>query len=298
VKKAYQLIEELMLLANEVVAGWLAELKVPTIYRVHGAPDETKLDRLGAMCEALGVEFDADDARDPKKLAALVRRWNEHPLAQVLNMLLLRSMKQASYSVANVGHFGLASTAYLHFTSPIRRYPDLVVHRGVHAALGGRVDRSADGATKLEQAALDASAAERRAMEIEREVADLYRAALMQKKVGEEIEGIVTAVVGSGVFVALDSPFVDVLVRAEDLGDDAYEIDDEGLRATGRRSGDVVRLGDRMLVRIVDVSIVRRTVYGRRVSAPSPRKGREKREKRKEWKKEWKGGPRGRKPGK
>jgi ribonuclease R len=141
VKRAYQLIEELMLLANETVARWFEERNVPAIFRVHPPPDEQKLDRFAAMCESLGIAFDIEDTRDPKKLGDLLKSFSDHPLAPVLNSLLLRSMKQATYDVTNIGHFGLASKAYLHFTSPIRRYPDLVVHRIVHAFLSGRQPR-------------------------------------------------------------------------------------------------------------------------------------------------------------
>jgi ribonuclease R len=181
-------------------------------------------------------------------------------------MLLLRSMKQAYYDVRNLGHFGLASKAYLHFTSPIRRYPDLVVHRIVHQALlAAKIDRSEEAQSELADSAMAASAAERRSMEVEREIADLYRATLMRERVGERCEGTVTGLVGSGVFVQLDAPFVDVLVRLEDLGAGGFELDDEGLKVVGRSNGEVVMLGDRMTVEIVDVAILRRTVYGRRI---------------------------------
>src|SRR5207248_8259391 len=149
-------------------------------------PDEEKLARLGSVCEQIGVPFDVEEAQDPKKLSLMLRRFAEHPQSQVLNMLLLRSMKQATYDVANIGHFGLASKAYVHFTSPIRRYPDLVVHRTVHAELlGQRGHRAADAQAKLAEAALAAANAERKAMEVEREVVDLHRAVLMRGKLGE-----------------------------------------------------------------------------------------------------------------
>jgi ribonuclease R len=280
VKRAYQLIEELMLLANETVARWCEERGVPTIYRVHAPPDEQKLDRFAAMCDALGIAFDVDDTRDPKKLGDLLASFAEHPLARVLNSLLLRSMKQATYDVVNIGHFGLASKAYLHFTSPIRRYPDLIVHRIAHGVLSGRGsvrgksdDRDRD---ELAKAALASSIAERRAMEVERAIVDLYRAFMMKDRIGAKLEGTVTAVVGSGLFVQLDAPFVDVLVRLEDLGHDHWQVDDEALRVVAARSGDVIALGDRMAVEIVDVNILRRSVYGRRVTGedngrPPPR---------------------------
>jgi ribonuclease R len=274
VKRAYQLIEELMLLANETVARWCEEREVPTIYRVHAPPDERKLDRFAALCETLGIEFDIEDTRDPKKLGKLLASFADHPLAPVLNSLLLRSMKQATYDVANIGHFGLASKAYLHFTSPIRRYPDLVVHRIVHDVLSGRVPRrdgrDEDGRDPLAESALASSIAERRAMEVERAIVDLYRAFLMKDRIGQRFEGTVTAVVGSGLFVQLDAPFVDVLVRSEDLGHDHWEVDDDALRVVAARSGEVIALGDRLLVQILDVGILRRTVYGGRVAEGKP----------------------------
>jgi ribonuclease R len=267
VKRAYQLIEEFMLLANEVVARWFEEKGIPTIYRVHPPPDEQKLDRFAAMCESLGIAFDVEDTRDPKKLGDLLKSFADHPLAPVLNSLLLRSMKQATYDVANIGHFGLASKAYLHFTSPIRRYPDLVVHRIVHEVLSQRGPLRGGNEDALGEAALASSIAERRAMEVERAIVDLYRTFMMKDRLGERFEGTVTAVVGSGVFVQLDAPFVDVLVRLEDLGGDRWEVDDDALRVVALRSGDRIALGDRMAVEITDAAILRRTVYARRVGA-------------------------------
>ncbi|GAC1351818.1 MAG: ribonuclease R [Polyangiales bacterium] len=288
VKKAYNLIEELMLLANEVVAEDLTGRNAPTVYRVHGAPDETKLDKFAAMAEALGISFDLEDTKEPKALGRFLKVIASHPQAAVLNSLLLRSMKQATYDVINIGHFGLASKAYLHFTSPIRRYPDLVVHRVVHRICqGAKIARDEETMERLRESALMASTAERKAMDVEREVVDLHRALLMRSRLGEMFEGTVTALVGSGVFVALDAPYVDVLVKFESLGSEEYQIDDDGLSAVGRRSGDVVRLGDRMMVRIDDISIERRSVYGARVGGgrgprdekkdlrTKPRRGRE-----------------------
>jgi ribonuclease R len=207
-----------------------------------------------------------------------------------LNSLLLRAMKQATYDIVNIGHFGLASKAYLHFTSPIRRYPDLVVHRAVHricqgksltsdfpprdsgksrvgdrAALVPSGERDAQTTEALKEAALQASLAERKAMDVEREVVDLHRALLMRTRIGDELEGSVSAVVGSGLFVALDAPYVDVLVKFEQLGSEPYEMDEEGLAAVGKRSGETIHLGDRMKVRVDDVSITRRQIYGTRI---------------------------------
>ncbi len=273
-KKAYELIEELMLLANELVAELMTEKQVPAIYRVHLPPDEQKLGRLAAMCEVLGVTFDVEATKDPRTLQTLLASFAGHKLSSVLNSLLLRSMKQATYEPQNMGHFGLASKAYLHFTSPIRRYPDLVVHRGMHQyLLRQRIDRSDAAREALAKAALDASVAERRSMEVERGVTDLYRAYVMKDRIGERMTGILTAVVGSGVFVAIGSPFIDVLVRLADLGAGEYQPDDNGLRVVASRSGDAISLGDEMMVEITEVSLIRRTIYARRLGGESTSAG-------------------------
>jgi ribonuclease R len=212
-----------------------------------------------------------EEAKDPKKLSSLLKRVAKHPARDVFNMLLLRAMKQATYDTANIGHFGLASTNYLHFTSPIRRYPDLVVHRVVRQILSKKsLDKSPSAIGVLKESATAASERERHAMDVEREVVDLYRALYMRAHIGESFTGKVTALVGSGVFVQIESPFVDVLVKAEDLGGDRYELDDDGLKMVGVRSGDAVALGDAMDVVIEDVAILRRTVYGRRLRAEEP----------------------------
>ena len=269
VKKAYQLIEELMIFANEVVARWLLDNELPGVYRVHLAPDPQKLMKLQAMCEVLGIDLDVEATQTPKGLAEVLESFADHPNAAILNSLLLRSMKQAAYDTANLGHFGLASEAYLHFTSPIRRYPDLVVHRVCHAALikdeKARKKALARDAKPedLQDAAMRSSSAERRAMEVEREIADIYRCFFMIDHIGERYEGTVSAFVGSGAFVTLDDPFVDVMVKTEDLGFD-FVIDDDGLTASSKRSGDSIRLGDRIMVDISDVAILRRTVYAKR----------------------------------
>jgi ribonuclease R len=267
VTKAYHLVEELMLLANETVARFTVDRGAPTIFRDHGAPDPAKLERFATMCQELGVEFDLEEATDPKKLSAFLKKIQAHPKREVLHMLLLRAMRQAAYDVANIGHFGLASTAYLHFTSPIRRYPDLVVHRGVRALLRGDKARGtgAEEIERLRTGAMMASENERKAMTIEREVVDLDRALVMKSKLGAELSGTVSGLVGSGVFVQIAAPFVDVLVKSDALGGDDYELDDEQLRFVGRRSGDRIGLGDAMVVRVEEVSILRRTVYGRRL---------------------------------
>ena len=269
-KKAYQLIEELMLLGNELVAQYLVKHDLPGIFRVHLPPDEAKLARLSAMCELLCVDIDVEEAQNPKSLSKLLLRLGEHPQKHILHGLLLRSMKQAAYDVQNLGHFGLASKSYLHFTSPIRRYPDLVVHRVVHAAVQGeRIDRSDEGRSDMTAAAALASSRERRAMEVEREVLDLYKCTIMQQRVGETFPGTVTAIVGSGLFIGLTDPFVDVMVRFEDLGHEPFGVSEDGLRVYGKRSGFAITLGDQLSVEILEASLLRRTVYAKRVGVIS-----------------------------
>lgn len=282
VAKAYQLIEELMLLANETCAQFVVDQSIPTVFRYHAPPDQVKLERFATMCGELGLTFNPEDATEPKRLSAFLRKLDAHPQKHVLHMLLLRAMKQAVYDVANVGHFGLASSAYLHFTSPIRRYPDITAHRAIRAVLRGeRVDRSEAAIERLREAATQASERERKAMEVEREVVDLHRALVMRSRLGEIFEGTVTGLVGTGVYVNIESPFIDVLVRMESLGPDQYEIDDEGLRVIGVRSGDRIAIGDPMLVQIEDVSIQRRTVYARRLVSEEPRDEKPRRTRRK-----------------
>lgn len=266
IKRAYSMIEELMLLANEAVALWLGNRKAPTVYRIHGQPDETKLERLGEVAERLGVEFDPEAMKEPLGVSRFLARVQKHERKQVLEMLLLRSLKQAAYDTNNIGHFGLASKNYVHFTSPIRRYPDVQVHRAVKAILRGhKPDTSPAAREALQLSATLSSARERAVMDIEREVVDLYRCLLMREHIGETFEGTVNALVGSGAFVSLDSPFVDVLVRYEAMGPDHYQLSEDELSAVGSRSGDTISLGDRVLVTIEDVAILRRQTYGRRV---------------------------------
>jgi len=272
VAKAYQIVEELMLLANETVAELCVSKGAPTIFRVHGTPDPTKIVRFAALAERLGIELDLEHAEDPKKFSAFMKKLAGHPQRALLDSVLVRSLKQATYDITNIGHFGLASKAYLHFTSPIRRYPDLAVHRVVRSIVrGANVDRSEEGVTRMQEAAQRASERERRAMRVEREVVDLYRALLMRDSVGDMFAGTVSSIVGTGIFVTLEEPFVDVLVRTESLGPEGYEADEDGLAVIGARSGERISLGDPMMVLVEDVSIARRTVYGRRVSLPSER---------------------------
>ncbi len=261
IRKAYQLVEELMLLANETVAERLVKEGVPTLFRIHPQPDEELLGRFATVATAYGHKLDVEAGRVPKKLAALLKKIQGTSEARVLGMLLLRAMQQARYASINTGHFGLASEAYLHFTSPIRRYPDLVVHRAVRGLIRG--DKSGGGAADASMArvAAETSRMERRAMEVEREVMDLYRCVVARDHMGEIHTGMIAGLSSAGPFVDLESPFISGLLRVEGLGPDAWQIDDLGIRMASSRTGHVFVLGDPITVEISDVALQRRTVY-------------------------------------
>jgi ribonuclease R len=263
-KRAYNLIEELMLLANEVMAATCVKRGVPTIFRVHGAPEQEGLLKLTTVARAYGYELDPEDAANPKKLSKFLRKIAQTTEARVLHMVLLRSLPQATYHVENIGHFGLAAESYLHFTSPIRRYPDVVAHRIIRQLARKEKVRTDEAAIEqLRLAAIESSRLERRAMDVEREVLDLYRCVVAQAHVGEVHTGVVSGLSATGPFVQLESPFIDVLVRLADVADDNWEIDDLGIRLSGERTGLSFMLGDAVTVEITDVSLPRRTVYGR-----------------------------------
>ena len=270
-RAAYAMIEEFMLAANEAVGRSFQQRDEDTAWRVHAVPDQEKVEAFAQLAERYGVRFDPTEAATPLGLAAVLRRLAGHPAEKPLAMLLLRALKQATYDVVNVGHFGLASPAYLHFTSPIRRYPDVIVHRllkhrlacqGKPAGGFAPIPPTAEPALEiLRRAAEAASFSERKAMEVEREVVDLYRAYFMRDRVGDLLEGSISGVTSFGIFVVMDQPFVEGLVRTDYLmPDDFYDYDEVACRLIGRRSGQTFALGDRVRVEILQVSVARRRI--------------------------------------
>ncbi|MEM6961071.1 MAG: VacB/RNase II family 3'-5' exoribonuclease, partial [Myxococcota bacterium] len=185
VREAYQLVEDLMLLANELVAQQMTKHRIPCPYRVHGSPDPKKLEGFAKVASALGHPIEPEELEDPKSLARSLKKIQKAPRAKVLNFLLLRSMQQASYNTQNIGHFGLALKEYAHFTSPIRRYPDLVLHRLLKAHLRQKPLDFATLKPKIKHTCSEASFLERRAMKVERSVMDLYRVLLVRERIGE-----------------------------------------------------------------------------------------------------------------
>jgi ribonuclease R len=268
VKGAYQIVEDFMLAANEAVARHFRERNIDTLWRVHDVPADERLEMLAQIAEAYGLKFDPEEGRSPKKLRDFLFKLDSHApgVKRALNFMTLRALKQAVYDTVNVGHFGLAAPDYVHFTSPIRRYPDLIVHRLLKFALhadglaAGGPPQKPPAREVLTQMAVESSKNERRAMEAEREVVDLYRAFLMREHVGEEYEGVVAGIASFGLFVQIESPFFEGLIKLDTLSDDFYQYDERTMRMTGSRSGRSFALGDQVRVVIENVSVQQRKI--------------------------------------
>ncbi|MGI5864471.1 MAG: ribonuclease R [Myxococcales bacterium] len=260
---AHRIIEELMLAANEQVARYFSARGLPTVYRVHGAPDEEKLETFLALARAHGFALEAGEEISGRSLNALLKRIAGSPEQRTLNFLLLRAMMQAIYSAENIGHFGLAAPFYLHFTSPIRRYPDLMVHRLLkeHWARGARSlseGELADLEERLDGISARCSERERAAMSAERDVQSFFMALYMADKIGQELDGHVSAVTDFGFFVELADVFVEGLVKTETVGPGG-ELDVERHRIVFP-SGLSFGLGTPVRVRVVGVNPKRRHI--------------------------------------
>ncbi len=255
---AHKLIEECMLCANETVALWLEERGMPVPFRVHEVPDGERMKELAIFLKNLGYGAKGlmNDTH-PMALQHVLSEVRDTPHENIIGRIMLRSMKKARYSTVNLGHFGLAARHYCHFTSPIRRYPDLMVHRMLRAALRGQ-----EGSTfelVAEPAAVQASNMERRAMDAERAVDDLKMTEFMADKVDEEFDGVVSGVTEFGVFVELPN-LVEGLVRMGELHDDYYELDKRTYSLFGRRSRRRISLGDPVRVRVLRVDVQSRQI--------------------------------------
>jgi ribonuclease R len=261
---AHRLIEEFMLAANEAVATFLAGRGTPFLYRVHEPPDPEKLQAFAEFAAHFGYALKLLEGRvEPRRLQALLAEVEGKPEERMLNQVLLRSMKQARYTPENVGHFGLAAELYCHFTSPIRRYPDLVVHRVLsevlrHGQLPER--RRARLVQTLPAAGEQSSQRERRAMEAEREIVELKKCQFMADKVGESCAGIIAGVQPFGFFVELRDLFVEGLVHVTSLGDDFYQFDEQLHRLVGERQRRVFQIGGEVEVRVARVDLERRQI--------------------------------------
>ncbi len=250
--RAHRLIEECMLAANEAVAGHLEAAGRDCMYRIHEEPDPAKIDALVEFAGGLGAKPPkGKEAPGPGWIADLLDRFADEPEREVLQQMALRAMKQARYSMDNRGHFGLAAPVYCHFTSPIRRYPDLVVHRLL---------RRVRGTEATEELAESCSRLERNAESAERELLAWKKAAYIAERLGETFVGVVTGVAPFGAFVQLRENLVEGLVRVEALGSDYWELDEARHRWVGRHTGRRIGLGDELTVRVDRVDRVLRRV--------------------------------------
>ena len=248
---AHRIIEECMLAANVCSSDFLSSREHPALYRVHEGPTPVKLKALREFLKGFGLQLAGGDKPTAKHYAKLLETVRKRPDVQLLQTVLLRSLQQAQYSPENVGHFGLAYEHYTHFTSPIRRYPDLLIHRSIKAVLAGSRYKPGNW-TEL---GVHCSQTERRADEATREVAAWLKCYYMRDRVGEEFEGSVSAVTGFGIFVALDDFYVEGLVHISELGQDYFQFDATRHQLVGDRTRKTFRLADRVRVKIARVDL-------------------------------------------
>jgi ribonuclease R len=253
---AHRVIEECMLAANVCAGNFLAEHGHPVLYRVHDVPAAEKVTALREFLAELGMQLPGGEIPRPKDYAQLLERIRKRPDFALLQTILLRSLKQAVYSPSNVGHFGLAFEAYVHFTSPIRRYPDLLVHRAIKAVL----QRKQYAGVDWEALGLHCSETERRADDASRDVENWLKCYYMRDHVGKTFSGTITGVTPFGAFVTLDDYFVDGLVHISELGRDYFQFDAARHMLMGERTKKRWRLADRMTVKLVRVDLESRKI--------------------------------------
>ena len=266
VKGAYSLVEEFMIAANEAVGRYFRQRGVPSVWRVHAPPVLDRRETLSKLLGAYGIAVDIDEVATPLGMKKVLDEVAAHPAARALSFLVLRTLTQAVWDTVPIGHFGLASGDYLHFTSPIRRYPDLLVHRLLKhylhregQASGGGYHNPPPTPEGLAGLAAASSLHERRAMEAEREAVSMYRSYLMREQVGQRYQGVVSAVTSFGSFVEIDEPFVEGLIRIDSFNE-PFSFDDVHLRLTGQLTGTVIALGDTVTVEVMNVSVLRRRI--------------------------------------
>ncbi|MCG8056127.1 MAG: ribonuclease R [Candidatus Thiodiazotropha endolucinida] len=253
---AHRMIEECMLAANVAAARFLLRNKIPALYRIHEGPAEEKLTDLREFLAELGLSLPGGKKPTAGDYAILLDQIRQRADRHLIQTVLLRSLSQAVYSSDNVGHFGLSYQAYTHFTSPIRRYPDLIVHRALkHAISKRKPDDFEYPKSELQSLGEHCSSTERRADEATRDALDWLKCEYMQDKVGETFSGIITSVNSFGVFVELEEIYVDGLVHITALDNDYYHYDPVGHRLTGERTGKVLRLGDPLTIIVAKVNL-------------------------------------------
>ena len=280
---AHRLIEECMIAANVQAAKFLRKHKIPGLFRVHAKPDPERFDELRQYLVSLGIKVAHPQHVQPRDFRKIIDQVRHRVDSAAISMSMLRSLPHAEYTPVNIGHFGLALETYAHFTSPIRRYPDLLVHRAIrHILRGGKVAQYEYSGDRMERLGAVCSAHERRAEEATREVEALLKCQFMEDRVGGEFDGVITGVTGFGVFVQLDEFSVDGLVHVSALGHDYYTFDAATMSMRGENTGETFRIGDRLRVVLQRVDLeTRRIDFGladrggtRRGKATRSRQGR------------------------
>lgn len=257
---AHRIIEEFMIAANEAVARFLYERRIPTLYRVHEPPEREKLDDLIQYMRSLGYNIKLPKKIDPFWCQKILGMVEGKPEEYIINSMLLRTMSQAFYSPENIGHFGLASKTYLHFTSPIRRYPDLIVHRILKGNLKRIRKKQVYTEDELSFLGDHLSKRERVAMEAEREMLERLKIRYMEDKIGQVFDGIISSVTSFGMFVELKQILISGVVRLVDMADDYYEFDPKRHILRGKRTGKIYRLGQEVKLRLISVNKARRHI--------------------------------------
>lgn len=269
---AHRLIEECMIAANVAAARFLQRHRIPGLYRVHEGPTPEKLDQLRRFLGELGLGLGGGDQPAPRDFARLLEQIQDRPDRHLLQTVMLRSLAQAEYRPDNGGHFGLALDAYTHFTSPIRRYPDLLTHRAIrHVLQGGRTETFTYDHAAMAHLGEQCSMTERRADEAVWDAVEWLKCEYMRDKVGEEYDGVVASVTAFGLFVELKDIYVQGLVHVTALRNDYYHFDPAGHRLRGERSGQVYRLGDPLRVRVMRVDLDERKIDFELVDTDRPR---------------------------
>jgi ribonuclease R len=274
---AHRLIEECMIAANVEAARFLKKHKIPGLYRVHPKPDTDRFNDLRLYLLSLGLKVPHPDHVEPRHFTALIEQVKDRPDSAAITMAMLRSLTHAEYSPANVGHFGLALGSYAHFTSPIRRYPDLLVHRAIrHIVRGGKPAKYDYGAKEMERLGAITSAHEKRAEEATRDVEAWLKCQYMEGHLGDEFDGVITGVTNFGLFVQITELMTDGLVHVTSLANDYYKYDAGSQRLVGERSGHSYSLGEEMRIRVQRVDMETRKIDFRPVTDEStrPRKNR------------------------
>jgi ribonuclease R len=258
---AHRVIEECMLCANICAARFLLKNECPTLFRIHEGPNLEKLEDLRRFLGEVGLKLPGQKKPSPLDYAKLLDSIGDRPDAHLIQMVLLRSLSQAVYSPENKGHFGLAFDEYAHFTSPIRRYPDLIVHRGIRSVLRKKHKADKDeGYNVLVKQGEHCSMSERRADDATREVIDWLKCEFMMDKVGEEFDAVITNVTGFGFFVELKDVYVEGLVHISTLPNDYYQFEATKQALLGERSGRTFRLSDQVRIRVVRVDLDQRQI--------------------------------------